>query len=153
LLLLRVPDRGRKDARDRNRDVRRFCGKGFICVGDALATAVKEYVNGKGRDDPNPFADYAVWLEQRIDVVEDMMDAFLEYPFAFARVVHVRRDEMIDIFTGWLWQHQPNAAIAKLRRMLKRERHYSQDDDYSVPIGSRYHPERAHILEQEDQQS
>jgi hypothetical protein len=27
--------------------------------------------------------------------------------------------------------------------MLKRERDYEHPDDYSIPIGSRYHPERA----------
>ena len=27
--------------------------------------------------------------------------------------------------------------------MLKRQRDYDHADDYSIPIGSRYHPERA----------
>ena len=29
--------------------------------------------------------------------------------------------------------------------MLGREREYEHEDDYSVPIGSRYHPERAEL--------
>jgi flavin-dependent dehydrogenase len=144
--------------------VRRFCGKGFICVGDAhrfidpifsfglcisfaearrAADAVKDYLNGNGRDGANPFAAYQVELEQAIDVVEDMMDAFWEYPFAFAGIVGKHRDEMIDLFAGRLWERQPSVALTKFRGMLKRER--TNDDDLSVPIGSRYHPERAHI--------
>ena len=33
------------------------------------------------------------------------------------------------------------------RKMLKRERDYDHPDDYSIPIGSRYHPERAALWE------
>jgi hypothetical protein len=35
----------------------------------------------------------------------------------------------------------------KFRSMLKRERDYEHPDDYSIPIGSRYHPERAALWE------
>jgi hypothetical protein len=31
----------------------------------------------------------------------------------------------------------------QFRKLLKRERDYSHQDDYSIPIGSRYHAERA----------
>lgn len=144
--------------------VRNFCGEGFICVGDAhrfidpmfsfglcialaearrAADATKDYLNGKGREDANPFAAYQAECEQGLDVVEDMMDAFWEHPFAFATVVLNHEDEMIDLFAGRLWERQPNVALNKFRRMLKRER--SDDQEASTPIGSRYHPERAHI--------
>ena len=97
--------------------VRRFTGKGFICVGDAhrfidpiysfglcvsfaeakaAADAVKDYLNGKGRDGDRPFAAYEIERERGIDVVEDMMDAFWEYPFHFAKIVHDYDDDMID---------------------------------------------------------
>ena len=118
------------------------------------ATAVKDFLGGKGRDLANPFVEYALNIEKGIDVVEDMMDAFWEFPFAFARIVHTLRDEMIDIFAGRLWEHQPSTATDKLRRFLKRERSYdSAGDEYSVPIGSRYHPERAHIWEQDEEEA
>jgi len=153
--------------------VRRFCGKGFICVGDShrfldpifsygvcvsmyearqAANAVKDYFAGKHRDADNPFADYALMVERGSDVAEDVMDAFWEHPFAFARTVFTQRDEMIDIFAGRVWQRQPSVATDKLRRFLKRERAYNNTvgDEYSVPIGSRYHPERAHIWEEAD---
>jgi hypothetical protein len=123
----------------------RFTGKGFICVGDAhrfidpiysfglcvsfaeakaATDAVKDYLNGEGRDDGRPFAAYELERERGIDVVEDTMDAFWEYPFYFAKIVHDYRDEMMDIFAARLWERQPNAALIKLRGLLKRERVY-----------------------------
>lgn len=146
----------------------RFTGKGFICVGDAhrfidpiysfglcislaeakaAADAVKDNLNGKGRDDANPFATYEIERERGIDVVEDMMDAFWEYPFPFAKIVHDYRDDMIDLFAGRLWERQPSVATNKIRAMLKRERSY--DGKLTMPVGSRYHPERAHIWVEE----
>ena len=147
---------------------RKFSGKGFLCVGDAhrfidpifsfgvcvslceakkVAATVKGYFEGKGRDDDNPFAAHALNVEQGIDVVEDMMDTFWEHPFSFARVIYTQLDEMIDIFAGRLWERQPSAALTKMRRMLKRERKYDAGEETSIPIGSRYHPERASIWE------
>jgi 1H-pyrrole-2-carbonyl-[peptidyl-carrier protein] brominase len=148
--------------------IRKFSGKGFLCVGDAhrfidpifsfgvcvslceakkAAATVKGYMEGKGRDDDDPFAAHALNVEQGIDVVEDMMDTFWEHPFSFARLVHTQLDEMIDIFAGRLWERQPSITLAKMRRMLKRERSYDQREETSIPIGSRYHPERARIWE------
>jgi flavin-dependent dehydrogenase len=151
--------------------VRRFCGKGFICIGDAhrfvdpifsfglyvavneakhAASAVKEYLNGKARDDMNPFAEHQLHFEKGVDILEDLMDAFWEYPLAFAYMTHVRYfEQIVDIFAGRLWERQPSTAVMELRRLLKRERVYGADDEYSVPIGSRYHPERAAIWEAE----
>ena len=113
----------------------------------AASNAVADYLNGKGRDDERPFAAYEIERERGIDVVEDMMDAFWEYPFHFAKIVHDHRDEMIDIFAGRLWERQPSAALRKLRGLLKRERNY--DRKLAAPEGSRYHPERAHIWVEE----
>lgn len=169
-LARRVPDtnfvEGVRSIPNYSYQVRNFTGKGFICVGDAhrfidpiysfglcisleeakrAALATTAYLAGKGRDDADPFAEYEVTVEQGIDVVEDMVDAFWEQPFPFAGLVRGMRDEMIDIFAGRVWERQPSAALLRLRRMLKRERSYGRGGDYSVPIGSRYHPERAHI--------
>ena len=147
--------------------VRRFCGKGFICVGDAhrfidpifsfgLSATMREaefaiphlvsYLKGERREDENPFAEHMLFCEQGIDNLEDMVDLFWEQPFAFATFVHQRyRGELIDCFAGRVYacENQPSTAILTFRKMLKRERGYEHQDDYSVPIGSRYHPERA----------
>jgi 1H-pyrrole-2-carbonyl-[peptidyl-carrier protein] brominase len=61
----------------------------------------------RGRDDDRPFAAYELERDRGIDVVEDMMDAFWEYPFYFAKIVHDYRDEMIDIFAGRLGSGSP----------------------------------------------
>ena len=83
--------------------VRGFCGKCFICIGDAhrfidpifsfgltmtmregefAAPRVLEYLEGKRRNGVNPFADHQVFCEQGIDNLEDMIDLFWEQPFA-----------------------------------------------------------------------
>jgi hypothetical protein len=55
-----------------------------------------------------------------------------------------------DVFAGRLWERQPNTAVMDMRKLLKRERSYGLEDDYSVPIGSRYHPERAAIWQTQE---
>ena len=77
-----------------------------------------------------------------------MIDTFWEYPLAFAVFVHQRyTEQMIDVFAGRLYERQPSPALIAMRTLLQRERSYDSDDEYSVPIGSRFHPERAAIWE------
>jgi 1H-pyrrole-2-carbonyl-[peptidyl-carrier protein] brominase len=151
--------------------VRGFCGKGFICIGDAhrfidpifsfgltvtmreaefAAPLVREYLEGKGRDKANPFAEHQLFCEKGIDNLEDMIDLFWEQPFAFATFVYHRYPaEITDAFAGRIYptEHQPSPAILAFRKLLKRTRDYGQEDDYSIPIGSRFHPERAPLWE------
>src|SRR6266568_2168541 len=91
--------------------VRGFCGKGFICIGDAhrfidpifsfgltvtmregefAAPLVREYLEGKRRNGENPFAEHEIFCETGIDVLEDVLDSFWEQPFAFATFVYHR---------------------------------------------------------------
>ena len=151
--------------------VRGFCGKGFICIGDAhrfidpifsfgltvtmreaefAAPIVREYLEGKRRNGENPFGDHQVFCEQAIDNLEDMIDVFWEQPFAFATFVYHRHpDQMTDAFAGRIYptERQPSQSVVAFRKMLKRTRDYDNGDDYSMPIGSRFHPERAAIWE------
>ncbi len=150
--------------------VRGFCGKGFICLGDAhrfidpifsfgvtvtmreaelAAPLVRDYLAGQLRDEENPFREHEIACEKGIDNLEDMIDLFWEQPFAFATFVYARYPEqMTDAFAGRIYEseRQPSPAIMAFRKMLKRTREYDQND-YSVPIGSRYHPERAGLWE------
>jgi flavin-dependent dehydrogenase len=151
--------------------VRRFCGQGFICIGDAhrfidpifsfgltvsmreaefAAPLVRAYLAGENRDKENPFAEYQLFCEKGADVLEDMIDFFWEQPFTFAVFVHQRYTDLItDVFAGRIYERQPSAGILASRKMLgrteERERSYQDGDIYSMPIGSRYHPERAPI--------
>ena len=151
--------------------VRRFCGKGFICVGDAhrfidpifsfglyvtikesqfAAPAIKSYLEGKHRDAANPFSEYQLHCEKGIDVLEDVLDTFWEHPMTFALFVYTRfKEYMIDAFAGRIYDHQPSPAVTEFRKFLNRERErdYVGPDLYSMPIGSRYHPERAPLWE------
>ena len=153
--------------------VKRFCGKGFICVGDAhrfvdpifsfgvtmamwesqlAAPRVKAYLNGEGRDKANPFADHQLYCEKGIDGLEDLIDCFWEKPLAFALLVYERyKDYITDMFATRIYDHQPSPALDEFRKLLNREglreKSYETEDMYSVPIGSRFHPERAAIWE------
>ena len=145
--------------------VRGFCGKGFICIGDAhrfidpifsfgvtvsmreaqiVAPLVRAYLEGAERGAANPFAEYQRKSETAIDILEDVLDCFWEQPFTFAAFVHARyREQMTDMFAGRIYERQPSASVEAFRKVLKRERTYDESDLYSIPIGSRYHPERA----------
>jgi len=147
--------------------VQQFCGKGFICIGDAhrfvdpifsfglfvsmkeaemLAPVIKGYLSGVGRDAENPFADYQLHTEKGIDILEDLIDTFWENPLAFSVFTHRRyKEQVLDIFAGRLYEHQPSEAILACRKLLKRERTYAAQDAYSIPIGSRFHADRAAI--------
>ena len=60
---------------------------------------------------------------------------------------------MTDMFAGRIYGHerQPTPALHSFRKLLNREgeqeRSYESSDLYSIPIGSRYHPERVAIWE------
>ncbi len=153
--------------------VKQFTGKGFICIGDShrfldpifsfgltvamreaqfMAPVARDYLNGKNRDSERPFADYQLFCEKGIDILEDVLDSFWEYPLAFARLVHSLYPEyMTDMFAGRIYERQPSPALHEFRKLLKRaeerERSYEHEDLYSIPIGSRFHPERAPIWE------
>ncbi len=153
--------------------VKNFTGKGFMCIGDAhrfidpifsfgltvtmregqfAAPLIRAYLEGENRDRPNPFADYQLFCEQGIDILEDTLDCFWEHPLAFAFFVHARYTEhMTDMFAGRIYEHQPSPPLFGFRKLLgregQREQSYEDGDIYSMPIGSRYHPERAPIWE------
>lgn len=150
--------------------VRGFCGKGYICVGDShrfidpifsfgltvtmregefAAPLVRQYLEGKLDGQENPFAEHQRMCEMGIDNLEDMIDLFWEQPFAFSTFVHSRyTEQMTDAFAGRIYphEHQPSQSMISFRKLLKRTREYDADN-YSIPIGSRYHPERAPLWE------
>lgn len=149
--------------------VRKFAGPGYICIGDShrfvdpifsfgLYVAMKEaglavdqamgWLDGKGRDLDNPFQDYMLHTERAIDMLEDMIDTFWENPLAFAYMAHNRfREQVLDMFSGRIYDGQPVAdrdeALAVFGELLGRKRTYDDTGEFSIPYGSRYHPERA----------
>jgi len=153
--------------------VREFCGKGFVCIGDAhrfvdpifsfgltvslveaqhVAPIIREYLSGKNRDLSNPFSDHQLYCEKGSDIFEDLVDCFWENPGAFALFVYLRHPEhILDMFAGRVYgdQCQASPALLDFRKVLARqglrEASYRNGNDYSVPIGSRFHPERASI--------
>ncbi|MBA2338297.1 MAG: tryptophan 7-halogenase [Acidimicrobiia bacterium] len=155
--------------------VRKFAGPGYICVGDShrfvdpifsfglyvamkeatlIAPEVERWLAGEGRDSDDPFRAHMHHTEKAIDMLEDMIDTFWENPLAFAVMVHAKfRQEVLDMFAGRVYDGMPVAdrdqALAVFRRLLKRERVYDDEGEYSIPIGSRFHPERAPLWNSE----
>ena len=120
--------------------------------GQFAAPLIREYLEGKHRDVPNPFGDHQLFCEKGIDILEDCLDSFWEHPLAFALLVYVRHPgHMTDMFAGRIYERQPSPALHEFRKLLKRqesrEESYKHEDIYSMPIGSRFHPERAAIWE------
>ncbi len=120
--------------------IRRFTGKGFLCVGDAhrfidpifsfglqfalvegrmAADAIAEYLHdGVGRDKDNPFADYERRCEQGMDTIQDSLDCFWGNPFSFAFFVHSRYvEDFIDIFAGRVYQDDPSPGLRAVRKV------------------------------------
>ena len=155
-----------------------FAGRGFICVGDAhrfvdpifsfglyvalqesklAVDAVVDYLEGTGPttgNGGNPFRNYMIGVEKGIDVLEDMIDTFWENPLAFAYMVHsLYREPMVDVFSGRIYEgmlHKGrDEAMVAFRKLLKRERAYDDQTLLSIPIGSRFHPERAELWNSE----
>ena len=114
------------------------------------APIIKSYLGGANRDLPNPFFEHQLSCEKGIDILEDCLDSFWEYPLPFALMVYHRHPEhMTDMFAGRIYERQPSPALHGFRDLLKRhdsrEESYKSRDLYSIPIGSRFHPERAPI--------
>jgi flavin-dependent dehydrogenase len=142
-----------------------FARKGFICVGDShrfvdpifsfgLFAAIKEagfaaetaarYLGDERGEDV--LREHMLRCEQGLDIVEDLIDTFWENPIAFSVLAHLKcREDMIDIFAGRIYPEdgQPSPTVLRLRKLLQRERSYNGNGFDSVPVGSRYHPERA----------
>lgn len=155
--------------------VKKFCGKGFVCIGDAhrfidpifsfgltvslveaqvVAPILKKYLSGDRNDLASPSSDYPLYCEKGIDVFEDLLDCFWEHPLAFAVFVNLRYPhQVLDIFAGRVYgkECQASPALNAFRELLERKEQrdgsYQKQDLYSVPIGSRFHPERAAIWE------
>ncbi len=152
--------------------VKGFSGNGWMCIGDAhrfvdpifsfglsvamreaqfVAPAIRDFLGGS-RNGVDPFADLRLQFEKGVDVLEDVVDSFWEQPLAFAYCVHAKHtDNMTDMFAGRIYEHerQPSQGLNYCRKILRREgmreKSYESEDLYSVPVGSRYHPERAAI--------
>src|SRR5205814_5210900 len=104
-----------------------------------VAPVIENYLNGAGRDQSNPFADYQLYCEKGLDVFEDVIDTFWEKPLAFAFCVHHRYTEnLIDVLAGRVHEGQPSYALIAMRKLLQRERPYDREENYSVPIGCRF---------------
>ena len=154
--------------------VKAFCGKGFICIGDSHrfidpifsfgltvgdaggavrgAARSSAYLEASTATRANPFAEHQLFCEKGIDVLEDVLDSFWEHPLAFAWSVYHALHGVHD-------RHVRRAHLRSSSRRRRcrfpqvsrprgqREQSYEVRGSVFDPIGSRYHPERAAIWE------
>jgi hypothetical protein len=62
---------------------------------------------------------------------------------------HRYTEQIIDIFAGRVFHGEVSKALMAMRKLLNRERLDETWDEDSIPVGSRYHPERASLWENE----
>lgn len=126
--------------------VRRFTGKGFLCVGDShrfidpvfsfgvnfalkeaqfAAEAVTDYLGNENHGEGNPFAAYEQRSERGQDVIQDLVDVFWDRPLPFVMLVHHHhREGMIDLFAGRIFNDDvlESEALKALRMCLPNKR-------------------------------
>ena len=91
--------------------------------GELAAKAIQQHLAGSSLNNGNPFAEYQRLCEHGQDVVQDMIDAFWEEPFAFAFAAHkLYTDDIIDIFAGRVYKEEPSPGLLALRRTLAKSR-------------------------------
>jgi hypothetical protein len=97
--------------------------------------------------------EYLDYCEKGIDVIEDMIDAFWENPTAFGLCrAQAAPRRLIDIFAGRVYDEMRShprgrAPFAAFWAVSERT---EWTLPISMPIGSRYHPERAGIWNTDD---
>jgi flavin-dependent dehydrogenase len=102
--------------------IRKFVGKGFLCVGDShrfidpifslgllfatkeaqfASEAIHDYLGGRAQDPDNPFAAYEHYADKGQDIIQTMLDCFWEWPLPFQKYVNqTNTGELIDMFAG-----------------------------------------------------
>nr|VFJ75647.1 MAG: Dehydrogenase (flavoprotein) [Candidatus Kentron sp. FW] len=119
--------------------IKEFTGKGYLCVGDShrfidpifsfgvyfslsegrmASEAIKRYLEGETRGEPNPFMDYQRICERGQDVIQSLIDAFWSQPLAFGYFVHVRHTEdCINMFSGRVYGEEPSPGLVAMREL------------------------------------
>lgn len=109
-------------------EVSDWAGPGYVCVGDAhrfidpvlsfglqmsmyegrfAAQAITDALSAGGPRRDDVFADHRRRCDDALDILQDVIDVFWEYPLAFARIVHTtHRDDSIDILAGRVYERE-----------------------------------------------
>ena len=120
-----------------------FAGPGYVCIGDShrfihpifsfglyfsmkeaqlAAPVIADYLDGK-HDPGAPFAEHQRRMQQGMDVVQELIDAFWTEPFAFALLTHQRhREDVLDIFAGRVYADEPSAGFKAFQALNAHSR-------------------------------
>jgi flavin-dependent dehydrogenase len=121
-----------------------FCGKGYVCVGDAhrfidpifslgmhfalhegrYAAKLIERCFADPERAPEMMKEHEKYCEDGMDVIQLMLDCFWEYPVAFALYINSNkyRDRFVDIFAGRVYSDnaQKSDAIMALKKLSEQ---------------------------------
>lgn len=121
--------------------VHNYTGRGYLAVGDAhrfvdpifsfgvyvsikeaefAAVAIAQFLRKETVHLPNPFESYQSLCERGQDAAQALIDGFWDFPLAFGFFVHNRYNaEFIDLFSGRLYDEQPNRALLALAALRR----------------------------------
>lgn len=120
--------------------IRKFTGRGFICIGDAhrfidpifslglhfalhegreAAEQIARYFENPRAGSENPFLDHQQRCEQAMENIQTMLDTFWDYPLAFSLYVKSKkyREGFIDMFAGRVYDAGDSDGIRALRKL------------------------------------
>jgi len=121
-----------------------FTGKNWLCIGDAhrfidpifslglhfsmsegrkAVKVISDYLDGKSADMDAPFLAHQNECERGMDVIQDLLDAFWDYPLAFSLYMKDKKysDDLIDMFAGRVYDIEPSEGLKVLRRLNQKE--------------------------------
>jgi flavin-dependent dehydrogenase len=122
--------------------IRKFVGKGFLCVGDShrfidpifslgllfatkeaqfASEAIHDYLAGRAADPENPFGAYETYADKGQGIIQTMLDCFWEWPLPFQRYAYqTHRDQVIDLFAGRIYgeEVQQSDVVLRMRHLL-----------------------------------
>lgn len=130
--------------------IKNFTGKNYLCVGDShrfidpifslglhfsmaegrkAAMAIRSAYNGEfpvGSSENQPFRNYELECDKGQDIIQEMLDAFWDYPLAFSLYIKDKRyrPNFIDMFAGRVYTTEAGPGLQAFRK-LNREGEYA----------------------------
>lgn len=144
---LRVPDRTLLEpvraVSNYSYHIKQFAGDGWLCVGDShrfidpifsfgvtfavaeakmAANAIAAYLDDDNQGDIESLMAYQEEAESGQDVIQALIDAFWNHPFAFAFFAHSRYvDDFVDMFAGRIYMDEPSRGLQAIHTINEKD--------------------------------
>ncbi|MCO5205787.1 MAG: tryptophan 7-halogenase [Anaerolineae bacterium] len=123
--------------------IERFAGDGWLCVGDShrfidpifsfgvtfaiaeakkAANAIAAYLSEDNQGDVASLLAYQEDAESGQDVIQALIDAFWNHPFAFAFFAHSRYvEDFVDMFAGRIYMDEPSRGLQAIHTINEQD--------------------------------